>query len=397
VSRRPPLAFIFTVTLTGILTNTLITPALPDILDEFGVPSDRAGLLVAAGSVAGIFLAPVAGLLADRYGRRVVLTTCLVVFGLSGGLAALAPTFNLLLLARLVQGMGSSGLVNLAVVLIGDHWSGVERTRLVGRNSAVLTIGLAGLPLVSGATTEAFGWRVTFAIYTLALITAGVSWLVLDSWRPEQRQTLGEQVGEVRVLARQPVVLVTLVTGFLAFIIIFGLFLTVFPVDLAERFGLSAGSRGVVIALPAITSTLMAFNLGRIRGAVSSKMVLLIASAGFAVAYLTLGLAVTLVMVVPAVLVVGASEGLLVPTLQDLAMDASSDEHRGAIVAVWVSSARLGQTVGPILAGLAIAAWGTATTLAVGSSVAVLIFLLGLFGPLVDDRHRHHLDRAVEG
>ncbi|MGA8039142.1 MAG: MFS transporter, partial [Acidimicrobiia bacterium] len=222
MSRRPPLAFIFTVTLTGILTNTLITPALPDILDEFGVPSDRAGLLVAAGSVAGIFLAPMAGLLADRYGRRVVLTTCLVVFGLSGGLAALAPTFNLLLLARLVQGIGSSGLVNLAVVLIGDHWSGVERTRLVGRNSAVLTIGLAGLPLLSGATTEAFGWRVTFAIYTLALITAGVSWLVLDSWRPEQRQTLGEQIGEVRVLARQPVVMVTLVTGFLAFIIIFG-------------------------------------------------------------------------------------------------------------------------------------------------------------------------------
>ncbi|MGA7096438.1 MAG: hypothetical protein WB245_02600, partial [Acidimicrobiia bacterium] len=63
-------------------------------------------------------------------------------------LAALAPTFNLLLLARLVQGIGSSGLVNLAVVLIGDHWSGVERTRLVGRNSAVLTIGLAGLPLL---------------------------------------------------------------------------------------------------------------------------------------------------------------------------------------------------------------------------------------------------------
>ena len=53
MSRRPPLTFIFTVTLPGILSNTLVTPAIPDILDDFGRGSGAAGVLVAVGSLAG--------------------------------------------------------------------------------------------------------------------------------------------------------------------------------------------------------------------------------------------------------------------------------------------------------------------------------------------------------
>jgi MFS family permease len=194
MSRRPPLIFIFTVTLTGILNNTLISPAIPDILDEFGTTSSRAGGLVAAGSVAGIVVAPLVGILADRYGRRVVLSSCLAIFGTFGGLAALSPSFEILIGARLLQGVGSAGLVNLAVVLIGDHWSGSERTRLVGRNAAVLTTGLAALPLLSGWVTEGFGWRVTFGIYTVALLIAAVAWLVLDGWRPEHPPSVRDEI-----------------------------------------------------------------------------------------------------------------------------------------------------------------------------------------------------------
>ncbi|HZD24200.1 MAG TPA: MFS transporter, partial [Acidimicrobiia bacterium] len=72
MSRRPPLTFIFTVTLTGILSNTLVTPAIPDILDEFGRSSGAAGVLVAVGAIAGIIMAPIAGFLADRFGRPIV-------------------------------------------------------------------------------------------------------------------------------------------------------------------------------------------------------------------------------------------------------------------------------------------------------------------------------------
>jgi MFS transporter, ACDE family, multidrug resistance protein len=382
MSRRPPLAFIFAITLTGILNNTLITPALPDILDDLGVPPERSGILVAAGSAAGIVMAPVVGILADRFGRRLVLTVCLALFGTFGGVAALAPSFTVLLLARFIQGFGSAGLVNLAVVLIGDHWSGTERTRIVGRNSAVLTVGLAAIPSLSGVLTEAFGWRVAFAVFTVALLTAGVAWTILDGRRPAEPPRVRDQVAAATTAIRNPVILATVVASLLVFVAIFGVMLTAFPIHLADEFGLGAAARGLVISIPAVTSTIAAFNLARIRSVLSPRRIVGVGAAMFALAFVTLGVAGALGVVVAAALLFGVAEGSLIPTLQDLNVEAAPDEHRGAVVAVWVGAARLGQTVGPLLAGVGLALVGSGPTLVIGSGVAVTLLVVAVVGPL---------------
>lgn len=381
VSRRPPLTFIFTVTLTGILSNTLVTPAIPDILDEFGRTSGASGVLVAVGSLAGIVMAPIAGFLADRFGRRIVLTITLLIFGVFGGMAALAPTFEILLLARFLQGVGSAALVNLAVVLIGDNWTGLERTKLIGRNSAILTIGLASLPLLSGVLTEAAGWRVTFAIYTVALGTAAAAWIVLDGRRPADPPHVKEQFGEALLVLRRPILRASILGGFLVFIAIFGLFLTVLPVHLDEVFGMEAGARGLLISLPAVTATIASFNLGRVRQITSARTVVIFSSILLIVAYVMLGLTTTVAVAVLAALLYGSSEGFFIPMLQDLNMEDAPDEHRAVVIAVWVGFARLGQTIGPLLAGLAVGLIGTGPTFVAGSGVAFLILLLGWFGP----------------
>lgn len=382
MTRRPPLVFIFTVTLTGILNNTLVTPAIPDILADLAVSDDRAGLLVASGSIAGIVVAPLVGILADRLGRRVVLTTCLTIFGTFGLAGALAPSFPVLLTARFLQGVGTAGLINLAVVIIGDHWSGADRTRLIGRNSAVLTTGLAGLPLLSGQVTEAFGWRVTFGIYSVALGTAVAAFLVLDPWKPPNPPAVKQQLRDAAAVVSRPEAFTTFIVGFLVFIIIFGLFLTVFPLHLARSFGMEAGARGVMIAVPAITSTLTAFNLGRIRTWLSVRTVVVAGSVAFFAAFVSLGLAGAVAILVGAALVFGLGEGALIPTIQDTAIEAAPDEHRAAVLAVWVGAARLGQTVGPLLAAVALIVWEPATTLVIGSTVALVMVSIGLFGPI---------------
>ena len=89
--QRPPLWVVFSVTVSGILSNTLINAPLPDIISAFGRGDGAAGLLVAAATLPGIVVAPAIGLLADRFGRRTVLLPCLVVFGLAGLASAFAP------------------------------------------------------------------------------------------------------------------------------------------------------------------------------------------------------------------------------------------------------------------------------------------------------------------
>ena len=166
------LPLVFAATLTGIMGNSLVSPLLPDILDSFERSDASAGPLVAAASLPGIVLAPLIGIAADRWGRRPILTLCLTVFGLAGVFTAIAPSFELLLATRLLMGMGSAGLVNLGVVLIGDHFEGEQRTMWIGRNAAVLTVGVAVIPLLSGLAGEAIGWRATTIAYTVGFAGA---------------------------------------------------------------------------------------------------------------------------------------------------------------------------------------------------------------------------------
>ena len=275
---------------------------------------------------------------------------------------------------------------SLAVVLIGDNWTGLERTRLIGRNSAVLTIGLASMPLVSGLVTEVTSWRVAFAIYTVALATAVAAWMILDGRRPESPPRVREQLGEALVVLRRPVLRASILCGFLVFVAIFGLFLTVLPVHLAETFGLGAGARGIVISLPAITATLASLSLGRVRSMIGARTVVIISAVALIVAYVTFGLATTLLLAVLATLVYGSSEGFFIPTLQDLNVEDAPEEHRAVVVAVWVGFARLGQTVGPLLAGLVVGLLGTGPTFVVGAAIPVLILLVGVFGPFPGSR-----------
>ncbi len=382
--RPPPLPLIFSITITGILANTLVGPAIPDILDAFDQPDSRAGVFVAAGTLPGIAMAPIIGVLADRVGRRAVLVPCLVAFGLFGLLSALAPSFEVLLALRLAQGLGSAGLINLAVVLIGDHWSGLDRARLVGQNAAVLTTSLAIFPPLGGLLTELGGWRLSFAPYGVGLVTALLIFRRLDPARPAGGVTLRTQLGGARTAVRHRDVLGSISIGFVIFMLIFGLFLTALPLHLEREFGLGPGLRGLVIAAPALTSTVAALRLGRLRARFGAVGLLTGASVLFTAAFAIIGLAGTLPVLVAGAMLYGAGEGVFIPTLQAVVAGASPPAQRGAVVAVWVGAARAGQTVGPLATAGVYGAIGTGSTFVLGGALAAALALvagIGRIGP----------------
>ncbi len=382
---RPPLWFIFTVTVSGILANTLLTPAIPDVLAEFGQPDGKAGILVASGPLPGVIIAPVIGVLADRLGRRKVLLPCLVWFGVAGLASSLAPTFNLLLVARFAQGIGGAGLINLGVVLIGDHWSGIERTKLIGRNSAVLTLCLALIPSLSGLITDVAGWRWSLALASVSIPVAIIGASVLPASRPAKVRTLGDQLRGAAEVIRTPIILAVVVAGFFLFVVIFGAFLTALPLHLEQEFGLGARERGLVLSSPAIGSTLAAFNLARVREVVSLRTVLVISGGLISVAALTIGVAPVLIMVVLASVFYGLGEGLMIPALQDVATSATPDSQRASVMAAWVASVRLGQAVGPLVFAAILAATTTGTAMVVGAVLFAGVAGFFALGPVDDD------------
>ncbi|MDY7101442.1 MAG: MFS transporter [Actinomycetota bacterium] len=372
---HPPLWSIFLVTASGIMANTLVSPVVPDVLDAFDRPDSDAGILIACGPAPAILLAPFTGLLADRWGRRQVLVPSLVLFGVGGTAAALAPTFWALVAARLVQGCGGASLIGLSVVLISDHWSGADRTRYIGWNSAVLTTCIAALPAVGGGLSELGSWRYAFAPYPLTLITAATMWRMLTPVERDDPTPVAEQFRAALRGVRHPIVLASNLYGFALFILIFGLFLTAFPLHLEDDFGLSAGQRGLVIAVPALSATTAALSLPRLRARWGARRIVLFGTCVLAGAYLVVGISPTILLVLAAALAYGFAEGSMVPTMQDLVASNAPDESRAAVVSFYVSVVRAGQTIGPLLTGVALGIVGTSTVFAVGSAVLVLMAL----------------------
>jgi MFS family permease len=293
----------------------------------------------------------------------------------AGGLGGLAPSFWFLVVARFVQGIGSAGLINLAVVIIGDHWQGEERAGAIGRNVSVLTVSLALLPALGGLLAEIGTWRLAFAPYPLALVTAAAVHRALPDTALGDPVPLRAQIGGAWTVLRRPMIVATIATGIVVFVLIFGLYLATLPVLLEAEFGLGTGLRGIVAAVPASAATLVSFNIRRLRARWGRRHLVLASAALFAVSFLLVGIAPTLVVVFAGAVLYGLAEGASIPTLQDAIVAGSPPESRGAVLAVFVAGARFGQTGGPLLAGIGIATVGPSGTFLAGSALAATLVL----------------------
>jgi ACDE family multidrug resistance protein len=372
IAGRPPFILILAITVTGIMSNVMITPVLPDIGADLHISKGEVGMLLAAATAPGILLAPVMGALADRFGRREVVVPCLVLFGLAGGSASFAPSFAVLVALRLLQGVGSAGLINLAVVLITDHWSGLDRARMIGRNTAALTASIVVLPPLGGLLSTVGGWRATFLPYWLGLVTGAVLFVRLP--RSTGREgTIRRQLQISGRAVRSRAVLGPVSLGFAVFVLIFGLVLTAAPIYLDEAFGLGSGARGLVLALPAVTSTAAALSLGRLRSHVEVRLLVLGGLILFAAGFAMVSLLPFLAAVCAGALAFGLGDGLLIATLQDTVAEQAPPESRGAVVATWLSFARAGQTAGPLLAGAGMDTVGFRATFGLGAAAAAAL------------------------
>lgn len=180
-------------------------PALGEMSRDLGVASDNQRQLVI-----GIFLlcsglgSLFPGALADRFGRRPVLFVCVggyVVFSLA---AALASTFDALLVMRACAGLVSSGMVVLSATIIRDRFSGDKMARTQSLVGVVFMIVPMAAPALGQGLLELFGnWRWVFGI--MAVLGAAIfawAWLRLpETLHPEFRQQINVRAiaGNMRI------------------------------------------------------------------------------------------------------------------------------------------------------------------------------------------------------
>lgn len=168
-------------------------PALGTMARELGEPDpNRRQLIIGVFLLASGFASLLPGPIADRFGRRRVMLTCLGGFvALSVG-CALAQTFPQLLVLRVVLGVFCSGLVVMPGAIVRDRYSGDTMARISSTISATFMIVPILAPTVGQAVLLVAGWRWIFAVLAaMGCATALWVWLRLpETLDPANRQAI---------------------------------------------------------------------------------------------------------------------------------------------------------------------------------------------------------------
>ncbi|MFC8668341.1 MFS transporter [Streptomyces sp. NPDC057199] len=162
----------------AILSSTIVTNALPEIIGDLGGGQSAYTWVVTAALLSMTAATPLWGKLADLYSKKALVQIALVIYVLGSAAAGLSQNPGMLIACRVVQGIGVGGLSALAQIVMAAMISPRERGRYSGYLGATFAVATVGGPLLGGVITDTswLGWRwcfyvgVPFAVIALIVL-----------------------------------------------------------------------------------------------------------------------------------------------------------------------------------------------------------------------------------
>jgi EmrB/QacA subfamily drug resistance transporter len=163
----------------AMLSSTVVTNALPAIVEDLHGSQTGYTWVVVATLLAMTATTPIWGKLADLFSKKLLVQAALVIYTIGSLIAGLAPNMETLIGARVIQGLGVGGLTALVQVVIASMVSPRERGRYSGYIGATFALATVSGPLIGGLIVDSpLGWRGTFYV---GLPVAVVAFAVLQA------------------------------------------------------------------------------------------------------------------------------------------------------------------------------------------------------------------------
>jgi MFS family permease len=358
VRGRLPAVLLMTGSCLPVLGAVLLAPVLPRMQDHFeGVTGSAAlvPLVLTVPALSLALLAPFAGVVVDRLGRKRLLVAATVLYALFGTVPLWLDSLHGILLSRVLVGVAEAAIMTACTTLIGDYYSGRVRDRYLALQTMCASAS-ATLFFVLGGALGAAGWRAPFWLYAVGLLLAPVMARALPNPTTAglgalpNPTTAGLGVSTDSGPGPRPFP-VRRMAG-LCLLTVFGavVFYTV-PVEMSYLLDdLDVDSTGVIGAVTAVASAatvLGSLVFTRLTGDPRRRLpvLLLPCAAGF----LVMGVADGLPLLIAGAVLNCFGTGLLLPSLLTLAMSRLEYADRGRGIGLWTAAFFLGEFVCPLV------------------------------------------------
>ena len=165
ISRSPwiTLAILSCVGLMAMFADTMILPAIPDIIKDFKISYNASSWILASFLITGAVMTPVAGRLSDMYGKKKILLIIVGIYTIGISTAAVSTNFTVMIIARIMQGIGAS-MFPIAFGIIRDKFEPEKLAVAQGIFSSMFSAGAVIGVAIGGNIINNFGWHATFLL-----------------------------------------------------------------------------------------------------------------------------------------------------------------------------------------------------------------------------------------
>lgn len=360
------LSIVYAASIALMMGVNFLQPALPALTEPFQVSDAQLSWMMTLFTAPAIVLSPIFGVIADLYGRRLLLAIGMIAFGIFGTAMAFAPSYGWLLFLRTLQGIGFSAVIPLTIVLIGDLLEGDNEISGQGLKVFLDRIGYLVFPPLGGLLAM-IAWYWPFVFYILTIPVGIAAWLWMPETKGKSTGRTSAYLGDILRLARHPRLMIAFSAGFLRFFLDYG-FLTYFPLFLVRTHGISTATAGLLYVFFSIGAMITASQAGRIAAGRDKANILFFA-------FVVSGAAVVAVPFVPGVWLVGGAlffyglaNGVISPMQKSLLTQNAPAELRGGIVSFDRLIQQVSKTTSTSIVGL----------LLVSAELPTIFWMLGI-------------------
>ncbi|MDP9027300.1 MAG: MFS transporter [Actinomycetota bacterium] len=348
-----------------VLGAVLLAPVLPVISEVYAkVPGVDAlvPLIVTIPALMIALIAPFAGVIVDRVGRKRLLVIALIAYGILGTAPLYIASLGGIVLSRVGVGVAEAAIMTCCTTLLADYFVGNRRNRYLGLQTVVTSLSATAFFVVGGALGST-GWRTPFWLYAVSLLL--VIPIAILIWQPAVRSSEERRASKLAGIPWGPLLLPLVVTLFGG--IVFYALIVELPYVLSGLGVKDTGIIGLATALASLATAIGAISFRRLaRFEVARLLPLALGLAG--VGLVAVWLAPVVPLAIIGAMITGFGNGILLPTLLTWAISKLNFEQRGRGTGLWTGFLFFGQFASPLI------------LLGVGAGIGGLTPALGALG-----------------